>query len=413
MNTIIVRPNCGLGYDPSLHGIKGCEPPLWQIIFADYYKATKIIDAELENLSYEETVAETLKYNPDRVVIMGTGNHPSSFIQLRTAVVKLDCMFTGKVKEIVALNKLPTSPTKWKPKWELAPMDKYRCHNWQSYTNDCIRQPYGAIYTSVSCPFKCSYCTVKMWYDQTSYEARLEEDVITDFEYMAKNNIKNIKIMDEIFVLNKNRVMDICDKIAKIGYDFNIWTYARIDIMDDMLLKKMRKAGIRWVAYGVESSEEDIRKTVSKGNFSNQRIEEVIKMTKDNDICVMGNFMFGFWEDNLETMQRTLDFAMKLNCEFVNVYCLTAYPNTPFYNELKAKGVKLPTDWSQYAQMSPGFKSLPTKYLTAKEVLHFRDKAFNTYFTNPKYLNMMQQFFGEKVLNEIKEMTKIKINRKS
>jgi radical SAM superfamily enzyme YgiQ (UPF0313 family) len=181
--------------------------------------------------------------------------------------------------------------------------------------------------------------------------------------------------------------------------------------MNDEILKIMRKAGIRWLAFGVESGSDKIRKDVLKGNFTKNKIKEVIKMTKDNDICVIGNFMFGFWEDNKDTMQETLDLAIELNCEYVNMYCLTAFPETKFYDELIAKGVSLPTSWEQYAQVSEQFKSLSTKYLKAKEVLSFRDRAFQTFFRNYKYLKMIEEKFGNKVIEHIDKMIHKRIGR--
>jgi len=55
---------------------------------------------------------------------------------------------------------------------------------------------------------------------------------------------------------------------------------------------------------------------------------------------------------------------------------------------------------------------LPTKHLKAEQVLRFRDNAFNIYFTNTKYLNMIEDKFGFKAREHIKNMTKIKLKRK-
>jgi anaerobic magnesium-protoporphyrin IX monomethyl ester cyclase len=55
---------------------------------------------------------------------------------------------------------------------------------------------------------------------------------------------------------------------------------------------------------------------------------------------------------------------------------------------------------------------LPTKYLSPKEVLQFRDRAFNEYFTNRRYLDMVEQKFGKKVKSYILEMLQIKLERR-
>jgi len=55
---------------------------------------------------------------------------------------------------------------------------------------------------------------------------------------------------------------------------------------------------------------------------------------------------------------------------------------------------------------------MPTKYLSAADVLRFRDNAFKEYFTNPKYIEMVREKFGSKVVEHIKEMLKHEIHRK-
>jgi radical SAM superfamily enzyme YgiQ (UPF0313 family) len=403
---VIVRPNARIQYN-KLEEIRAIEPPIWHTILADYYKAKVIIDAELENYTIEETVEKILSYKPKKVIILATGSHPSAFIQQRDGMNKIEKLLGGNI-ETITLDHLPKSPVKYKAKYDLIDIERYKCHNWHSWTNNCNVQPYGTIYTSISCPFKCEFCTIHQFYGRT-FEQRPIEDVYKDLDYFAFHRIKNIKIMDELFIFNPNRAMLICDYIIKKEYDFNIWAYARIDIMAPQLLEKMRKAGIRWLAYGIETGNEQIRKNVLKGRFDNNKIREVVKMTKDYDIAVLGNYMFGFWEDTIDTMQETLDFALELQCEYNNLYCVVAYPDSLLYNSMKEKGVDLPVSWDEYGQFSKSFKPLPTKTLSGNKVLKFRDYAFNTLFNDPIYLSMMENKFGEDVLKDILKMTRIKI----
>jgi radical SAM superfamily enzyme YgiQ (UPF0313 family) len=368
------------------------------------------VDAEAENYNSRETVAKIMSYSPERVIILATGSHPSAHIQAKDEMIKLSVMLEGKTN-VETHSSLFIDPCKWgPPRWELLDMSKYRTHNWHSWSNGNIRIPYGAIFTSISCPMKCEFCTVKSFYGN-QYQARLIEDVTADFDTLSKLDIKNIKVMDELFVFNPYRVHAICDDIIGRGYEFNIWAYARIDIMNEKLLKKMKKAGINWLAYGIETGSEEIRQNVLKGNFDNNKIREVIKMTKDCGINALGNYMFGFWDDNLDTMQQTFDLATELQCEYSNFYCVVAYPDSELYNQMVERKVSMPTDYIQYSQMSENFKPLPTRHLKAEEVLKFRDNAFNSYYTNQDYLKMMLIKFGSDVVQDIGLMSNKKIKR--
>ena len=53
-----------------------------------------------------------------------------------------------------------------------------------------------------------------------------------------------------------------------------------------------------------------------------------------------------------------------------------------------------------------------TKYLSAAEVLKFRDEAFQTYFTNPAYLDVVERRFGATQRKNVEDMTTIRLKRK-
>ena len=83
----------------------------------------------------------------------------------------------------------------------------------------------------------------------------------------------------------------------------------------------------------------------------------------------------------------------------------------------KNKKWALPDDksgpgWIGYSQHSYDTLPLRTNHLKASEVLDFRDKAFNTYFNNTNYLNMIKKKFGENTMNHILKMSKHKLKRK-
>ena len=71
-----------------------------------------------------------------------------------------------------------------------------------------------------------------------------------------------------------------------------------------------------------------------------------------------------------------------------------AYPGSPLYLQAVASNLSLPEHWSGFSQHSYDCLPLPTEHLSAAEVLRFRDNAFQDYFSNPLYLDMVTQLFG-------------------
>ncbi len=297
--------------------------------------------------------------------------------------------------------------------WDLLPMDKYRAHNWHCFEHIHARAPYVSLHTSLGCPYKCTFCCINAPFGKASYRMWSPDTVIKEIDILVNQyGVKNIKFVDEMFVLNKNHVLGICDHIIARGYDLNIWAYARVDTVKDEFLDKLNRAGFRWLALGIESGSKHVRDGVEKGRFGLEEILQVVRKIQDAGINVIGNYIFGLPDDTHESMQETLDLAIEANCEFANFYCAMAYPGSKLYTLAIENGWALPESWIGYSQHSYETLPLRTDVLSAAEVLKFRDQAFMTYFKNPRYLDLVARKFGPEVLRHIEQMTQIQLKRK-
>lgn len=297
--------------------------------------------------------------------------------------------------------------------WDLLPMDKYRAHNWHCFEHIHERKPYAAIHTSMGCPYRCTFCCINAPFGKSSYRCWDPQVVMNEIDILVNQyGVKNIKIVDEMFVLNPKHVHGICDRLIERNYGLNIWAYARVDTVRDEFLEKLYKAGIRWLALGIESASKHVRDGMQKGRFDTDDILKVVKKIQDAGINVIGNYIFGLPDDTFDSMQKTLDLAIEANCEFANFYCAMAYPGSKLYNIAIQNKWDLPNSWIGYSQHSYHSHPLRTEYLTSAEILEFRDNAFEIYFKSPKYLQLIKDKFGDAVLEHIKHMTKIKLRRK-
>lgn len=297
--------------------------------------------------------------------------------------------------------------------WELLPMDRYRAHNWHCFEHIDERQPYVSMHTSMGCPYKCSFCCINAPFGKPSYRMWSPEAVIAEIDRLVQQyGVKNIKFVDEMFVLNRNHVLGICDRIIERGYKLNIWAYARVDTVKDEFLDKLNRAGFRWLALGIESGSKHVRDGVEKGRFGTPEIINTVRKIQQAGINVIGNYIFGLPDDTHESMQETLDLALEANCEFANFYCAMAYPGSKLYTMAVENGWALPDSWIGYSQHSYETFPLRTEVLSSAEVLRFRDAAFTKYFTHPRYLELVRRKFGDSVPAHIKDMTRIKLRRK-
>jgi len=400
--------------------------------------------ASTQNMTIAGKICRSLKENTSSKIALG-GLHPSALPKRTIEEEKVDFVIEGEgpftLKSLLELLRADTNdyskvPGLWYCEngdvrnnerapliknldeglpvaaWDLLPMQKYRAHNWHCFDDIENRMPYGAIYTSLGCPYSCVFCCINAPFGKSGIRYRSPQLVIEEIGALVeKHGVKNLKIVDELFVLNEQHYMTIVDLILQRGYDLNMWAYARIDSIKFENLDKMKKGGINWLGLGIESASEHVRDGVNK-QMRKKNIKEVVRRIQDAGIRIGANYIFGLPDDTMDTMQETLDFAVELNAELSNFYCAMAYPGSKLYDNAIKEGWELPKEWHGFSQHSYDMLPLPTKHLTAKEVLRFRDNAFHKYFESANYLKMLEEKFGMKVKEHIQEMTKTRLRRK-
>jgi len=308
--------------------------------------------------------------------------------------------------------------------WDLLPdINKYRTAGWHSWSNNTENTPFAALYTSLGCPFRCSFCMINI-INRTNSAAHIASAdsnvfrfwdpkfIIRQFDEIAAMGVKNVKIADELFVLNPRHFLKICDMLIERDYGFNIWAYSRIDTCKPKYLETLKKAGINWLGLGIENPDQVLRKEIHKDGFKEVRILDIIQEVRDAGINIGGNYIFGLPMDTEESLQATLDFALENKTEMTNMYCAMAYPGSPLHLTAKKKGWKLPDTYAGYSQHSYETLNLSNDNLSAKQILAFRDKAWMKYHTDPSYLKLLENKFGIKARENVEKSTKIKLKRK-
>ncbi len=312
--------------------------------------------------------------------------------------------------------------------WDLLPknskdLDMYRASYWHSFFSEKDRTPFAAVYSSLGCMFACNFCMINILNRTNDDENQNASNFkgmrfwspdffLDQLEDLAKRGVKTLRLSDEMFFLNKKYYIPILEGIIKRGLDFNIWAYARVDSVREDQLELFKKAGVEWLALGIEAGNQNVRLEIEKGRFKDVNIRSVVSKIKEHDINVLGNYIFGFPEDNLETMNETLDLAIELNTEHANFYACQALPGSPLYHQAKQNDWYIPERYEEFAFLSYESVPLPTKYLSSSEVLKFRDEAWHKYFSNEAFLNLVEKKFGTENKNNVIKMSEIKLKRK-
>ena len=315
--------------------------------------------------------------------------------------------------------------------WDLLPFDKnpldlYRAPMWHAEYDQEKRSPYAALHSSLGCQFKCSFCMINLINRNDTEDIGVSshysgmrywspEFIIKEFEKLIKMGVKTIRITDEMFLLNPKYYLPLCKKLAELNTDdsLRMWAYSRIDtVKNPEILSIVRKAGIKWLCLGIESGDKKVRLEVAKGKFEDVDVRKIIKQVHDADIDVMDNYMFGLPGDDKETVKKTFDLSIELCTSGWNTYPAMALPGSLLYKQAIEKGVEMPKSYSGYSFHAYDTICLPTEKLKSWEILKLRDDAFVDYHLNPKFLERIQERFGDKAVSNIRQMSEIKLTRK-
>ncbi|MCK4325720.1 radical SAM protein, partial [bacterium] len=174
----------------------------------------------------------------------------------------------------------------------------------------------------------------------------------------------------------------IFDLLAKNGCNLaiNIQNGVRADRLNQHLIKKMKKAGVFKLGFGVESGDEDILRLIKK----NLALEQVIQATswaKKEGIAVYGNFMIGLPGDTAQSMQKTIDFSIRMNPNVANFMITIPFPGTELYGWVSERGRFL---IDTYAGVDAGFYGGQVFFemgqTTSELVLKYYRKAYRRFY---------------------------------
>ena len=314
--------------------------------------------------------------------------------------------------------------------WDLLPykekpFDLYRSPMWHAEYKSEKRTPYAALQTSLGCQFTCDFCMINLINKSDNEEIGIAakhnkmrfwstDFIIKEFDKLIKYGVKTIRIIDEMFLLNRKYYLPLCKLLSERNKndDLNMWAYSRIDtVRDKETLKIVRKAGIKFLALGIENANKNIRLEISKGKFENVDIEEIVEHIHQNNIDVMANYIYGLPGDTRETIEETFKLSVRLNTVGWNTYPAMALPGTQLYQIAIKNNIKLPKDYESFSFHSYNTQPLPTEKLTAGEILKLRDEKFIEYHSNPKFLQKIKEKYGEAAYQNVIEINKVKLKR--
>jgi len=196
------------------------------------------------------------------------------------------------------------------------------------------RFPSTYIVSSRGCPNKCIFCDTSAFGHKIRFHS--PEYILGMIKYLINNfRIRDIIFEDDQFLIDRNRVEQICLGLQENNFKLSWSCSARVNSVNDLeLLKLMRRSGCWLINYGIESCNQQILNSAKKLITVNQ-IEQAVRLTHKAGILSKGYFIFGLPGETAQTMLETIKFAKRLPLNDISVFMLTPFPGTEIYEQLQ------------------------------------------------------------------------------
>ncbi|NUQ37392.1 MAG: radical SAM protein [Caldilineales bacterium] len=276
------------------------------------------------------------------------------------------------------INDLDSLP--W-PAYHLFRMDKYT--NLQPATDKIDGSKSFSIMTSRGCPYRCTFCSQSIM--PIRWRARSSENVLAEWKHLVEDlGAQEIGVLDDSANIRKERMHELADLLIAHKLNRVPWIFVngiRANIVDHDVMLKLKRAGLRRTAFGVETGNPEILKKIDK-KIDHDTIRRAFKICKEVGLETIAFMIIGLPGETRETMQDTINFAIELDPLIANFSMMTPYPGTAVYEQVKRQGRMLINDWEDYV-----FFEQRARYemgeMTAELVEEMYRKAYRQFYLRP------------------------------
>lgn len=222
------------------------------------------------------------------------------------------------------------------PRFDLANSDK------------CIKAlfsqtPAIPIFTTRGCPFNCHFCSVTKFFGGR-YRTKPIDNVLKEIE---ASGAKDFFFVDDNIMGNPSYSEQLFKEITPLRIRW-FSQFSTLVLNTPKLVELAGKSGCHEVILGIESLDEENLKSVNKGFNKIEKYKKVLKLLMDNGISPNVMIMVGMDNDDVGLFNRTLEFLLNNDVNFIHINIITPFPGTKLYEKLESEERILEKDWSKY-----------------------------------------------------------------
>jgi anaerobic magnesium-protoporphyrin IX monomethyl ester cyclase len=261
--------------------------------------------------------------------------------------------------------------------------DKYEKAYGRIHNAYFLRPLVTAIATTRGCPHKCRFCsrhTLTHIPTYKRYRVRSAENVINEFVEINEK-YQSAFIVDENFLADKKRAHKIMDGLIDHGTTIELFVEGtRVDSAEEELYRKMKKANVRYLGFGIESGNQDVLDFYNK-KITLEQVRTAVVLANKMNIITRGTFIFGAPLETTRHFENTIKFACSIPLD-IAVFCPLAYaPGSDLYNEAVQQGILHENDRAVIACSEQRLGNF-----TKEELEQISYTAFKRFYFRPRYM---------------------------
>jgi radical SAM superfamily enzyme YgiQ (UPF0313 family) len=376
-----------------INELKACNSKLKAVLFGDHVTA-------LPEESFKNSLVDFVLTGGDYdfLLLNLCQNLKDSSVQLEPGIYyrdKSEVKNTGKFELNHDLNSLPfidRELTKWK-------LYAYKNGNYR-------KRPGTYIMSGRDCWWgKCTFCSWPQLYPD--FKRRNVENVLNEVEYLVENYPIR-EIMDDSGTFPVGQWLEsfckgMIDKglAKKVNLDCNM----RFGAVSPEGYKLMRKAGFRFLLFGIESANQATLDRIKK-NLKVEDIIESCRQARRAGLYPHITLMFGYPWESYQEAKKTLELGkwlLKKDYAYtMQATVVIPYPGTPLFDQCQSEDKLYTLDWPRYDMKEPIMKLSFSPQELLKLVQGMYSVSFSPEFILRKILSIRDltdiKYFGRAFL---------------
>ena len=239
------------------------------------------------------------------------------------------------------------------------------------------------VLTSRGCPYGCIFCSKSVY--GREFLQRSPQNVIDELKLLEWEGYGEVLILDDTFTVNKNWVLEFCRLFVEQGLK-TVWNcHARVDTIDEDVVKALKQAHCSGLAFGIETGNAAMMKRIDK-HITLDEAREAIRLCRKYGLVTLCSYIFGHPDDTWQSVDDTLRFSLELDSDYANFSVLFIAPGSKIFGELRQKKAIEEGHWDHCIGQSKKLPDHSLCELTPAELQAVTRKAFRKFYFRPQYI---------------------------